>query len=110
MGIVGAFDVHRRQLTFEYLDVDTGELRSGRVVPADREHLVGHAEVPGADHTDPGPYWDWDRYIGLVVTELGRLSAQPSPVSATSRREVPGGRCGHSRRQSETHSASRFAK
>jgi transposase len=31
--------VHRRQPTFEYLDVDTGELRSGRVAPADREHL-----------------------------------------------------------------------
>ena len=39
MSIVGAFDVHRRQLTFEYLDTATGELRRGRVVPADREHL-----------------------------------------------------------------------
>jgi transposase len=37
--IVGAFDVHRRQLTFEYLDTVTGELRGGRVVPADRQHL-----------------------------------------------------------------------
>jgi hypothetical protein len=25
MSIVGAFDVHRRQLTFEYLDTVTGE-------------------------------------------------------------------------------------
>ncbi len=39
MSIVGAFDVHRRQLTFEYLDTVTGELKGGRVVPADREHL-----------------------------------------------------------------------
>ncbi len=39
MSIVGAFDVRRRQLTFEYLDTVTGELRRGRVVPADREHL-----------------------------------------------------------------------
>jgi transposase len=38
MSIVGAFDVHRRQLKFEYLDTGTGELRRGRVVPADREH------------------------------------------------------------------------
>jgi transposase len=52
MSIVGAFDVHRRQLTFEYLDTVTGELRRGRVVPADREHLRawlarfgGHDEV-----------------------------------------------------------------
>jgi N-acetyl-anhydromuramyl-L-alanine amidase AmpD len=35
-------------------------------IPVDREHIVGHAEVPGADHTDPGPHWDWDRYIRLV--------------------------------------------
>jgi transposase len=39
MSIVGAFDVHRRQLTFEYVDTVTGELRRGRVAPADREHL-----------------------------------------------------------------------
>lgn len=39
MSITGAFDVHRRQLTFEYLDSVTGEVRRGRVVPADRPHL-----------------------------------------------------------------------
>jgi N-acetyl-anhydromuramyl-L-alanine amidase AmpD len=35
-------------------------------IPVDREHIIGHSEVPGADHTDPGPYWDWDRYLELV--------------------------------------------
>jgi transposase len=39
MCIVGAFDVHRRQLTFDYADTVTGEVKRGRVVPADREHL-----------------------------------------------------------------------
>jgi transposase len=39
MSIVGAFDVHRRQLTFDFLDTVTGEVKRGRVVPADREHL-----------------------------------------------------------------------
>ncbi|MFD6416368.1 N-acetylmuramoyl-L-alanine amidase [Streptomyces sp. NPDC060194] len=34
--------------------------------PPDREHIIAHHEVPGADHTDPGPHWDWDRYIRLV--------------------------------------------
>jgi transposase len=37
--IVGAFDVHRRQLTFEYLHVETGQLHRGKIVPADRQHL-----------------------------------------------------------------------
>ncbi|MFD4604169.1 N-acetylmuramoyl-L-alanine amidase [Streptomyces sp. NPDC058464] len=32
----------------------------------DREHVIGHVEVPGTDHTDPGEHWDWGRYMGLV--------------------------------------------
>jgi transposase len=39
MSIVGAFDVHRRQLPFDCADTVTGEVKRGRVVPADREHL-----------------------------------------------------------------------
>ncbi|NEB03127.1 peptidoglycan recognition family protein [Streptomyces sp. SID13726] len=35
-------------------------------IPVDREHIIGHVEVPGTDHTDPGRHWDWDRYIRLV--------------------------------------------
>ncbi|MFJ7942250.1 N-acetylmuramoyl-L-alanine amidase [Streptomyces sp. NPDC096354] len=35
-------------------------------IPVDRTHIIGHVEVPGTDHTDPGPHWDWDRYIELV--------------------------------------------
>jgi transposase len=52
MSIVGAFDVHRRQLTFDYLETTTGEVKRGRIAPADREHLrawlarfAGHDEV-----------------------------------------------------------------
>ncbi|MFE0423683.1 N-acetylmuramoyl-L-alanine amidase [Streptomyces sp. NPDC058953] len=39
-------------------------------LPADREHIIGHVEVPGTDHTDPGPHWDWDRYLRLVREAL----------------------------------------
>lgn len=35
-------------------------------IPVDREHIIGHVEVPGTDHTDPGKHWDWDRYLKLV--------------------------------------------
>lgn len=45
-------------------------------IPIDRQHIIGHAEVPHPrhpnrrggrnGHTDPGPHWDWDRYMGLV--------------------------------------------
>lgn len=39
MVMVGAFDVHRRQITFDVLDRDTGEVKRGRIQPADRVHL-----------------------------------------------------------------------
>lgn len=35
-------------------------------IPKDRAHIIGHYEVPGTDHTDPGPNWDWTRFIRLV--------------------------------------------
>ncbi|MDR3082492.1 MAG: N-acetylmuramoyl-L-alanine amidase [Streptomyces sp.] len=35
-------------------------------IPKDRAHIIGHHEVPGTDHTDPGPNWDWRRYLRLV--------------------------------------------
>jgi hypothetical protein len=39
MAIVGGLDLHRRQITFEYVDTESGEVSRGRVAPADREHL-----------------------------------------------------------------------
>ncbi|OON72412.1 N-acetylmuramoyl-L-alanine amidase [Streptomyces tsukubensis] len=35
-------------------------------IPKDRQHIIGHNEVPGATHTDPGPLWDWQKYLRLV--------------------------------------------
>lgn len=35
-------------------------------IPKDRGHIIGHYEVPGSDHTDPGPNWDWGLYMALV--------------------------------------------
>ncbi|KAB2591121.1 N-acetylmuramoyl-L-alanine amidase [Streptomyces arboris] len=35
-------------------------------IPKDRAHIIGHHEVPGSDHTDPGVLWDWERYLRLV--------------------------------------------
>lgn len=41
-------------------------------IPVDRKHILGHNEVPGATHTDPGRHWDWDRYMELVRREATR--------------------------------------
>lgn len=42
-------------------------------IPRDRAHIIGHVEVPGATHTDPGPNWNWTYYMQLVngVTGIG---------------------------------------
>ena len=39
MPIVGGLDIHRKQLTFDYLDTETGEVKRGQIAPADRAHL-----------------------------------------------------------------------
>ncbi|MGP3983627.1 N-acetylmuramoyl-L-alanine amidase [Streptomyces sp. KR80] len=35
-------------------------------IPKNRDHIIGHNQVPGSDHTDPGPHWDWARYLRLI--------------------------------------------
>jgi transposase len=39
MAIAGGFDIHRRQVTFDYLDTVSGQVRRGRIDPACRETL-----------------------------------------------------------------------
>jgi transposase len=39
MTILGGIDIHRAQLTYDYVDLATGEFHAGRVAPANREQL-----------------------------------------------------------------------
>lgn len=39
-------------------------------IPCDRIHIIGHNEVPGVTHTDPGDHWPWEQYISLVRGHL----------------------------------------
>ncbi|MEE6306985.1 N-acetylmuramoyl-L-alanine amidase [Plantactinospora veratri] len=36
-------------------------------IPKDRSRIIGHNQVPGATHTDPGPHWNWTYYMQLVT-------------------------------------------
>ena len=36
MGIIGAFDEHRKQIAFKWLDTETGEVQRGRIFPGVR--------------------------------------------------------------------------
>jgi hypothetical protein len=63
-------------------------------IPVDRQHIIGHNEVPDPDHqgqfggrdhhTDPGPYWNWSHYMALV-TQYAACPAvgAPPPVPTT---------------------------
>jgi hypothetical protein len=43
-------------------------------VPRDRTRIIGHVEVPGATHTDPGPYWNWNYYMERVANRAEFIS------------------------------------
>ncbi|GAB3579111.1 peptidoglycan recognition family protein [Amycolatopsis endophytica] len=55
-------------------------------IPLDREHIVGHDNVPGTTpptvagmHWDPAPYWDWAHYFDLLGAPLNaRPVRQPT--------------------------------
>ncbi|HEX3312603.1 MAG TPA: transposase [Streptosporangiaceae bacterium] len=73
MPIVGGLDIHRKQVTFDYLDTETGQVRRGQVSPAGREHLrawlarfAGHRDVAFAVEGCTG----W-RYVAEELAAAG---------------------------------------
>jgi hypothetical protein len=49
-------------------------------IAKDREHIIGHDEVPGTDHGDPGGYWDWDYYMALLRWDGSTASQKPQRI------------------------------
>jgi N-acetyl-anhydromuramyl-L-alanine amidase AmpD len=54
-------------------------------IPLDREHVVGHEQYHGLTparaklmHNDPGPFWDWEHYMGLLRAEPIRSDGRHS--------------------------------
>jgi N-acetyl-anhydromuramyl-L-alanine amidase AmpD len=53
-------------------------------VPLDRNHVVGHDNIPGTSstnqggmHWDPGPFWDWGHYMNLLRGGEGQPDSDP---------------------------------
>jgi uncharacterized protein YraI len=49
-------------------------------IPKDRSRIVGHSEVPGATHGDPGRHFDWTRFMALVRGNGGGTTPAPAPT------------------------------
>jgi hypothetical protein len=61
-------------------------------IPKDRNHIIAHGQKADANwvnwmranwpqidplcnnHTDPGPYWDWDHYLDIVIGEANNAA------------------------------------
>jgi transposase len=85
MSIIGGLDVHRRQITFDWVDRDSGEAHRGRIVPATRAGmrawLGGLPRVGGAFAVEGCTGWRF------VVEELNRAGlvaylAEPAETSS----------------------------
>jgi transposase len=85
MGIIGGLDVHRSQITYDWVDPDTGQRQHGRLAPAHREHLrVWLAQFAGRQAAFAVEGCTGWRY---VVEELQRVGiqahlAEPADTSA----------------------------
>jgi hypothetical protein len=55
-------------------------------IPLDHEHVMSHGTTPAPtlgtspNHVDPGPYWLWDYYLGLINQQGVPFSTGPTPA------------------------------
>src|SRR6267143_6003811 len=57
-------------------------------IPLDRAHIIGHDDVPGPStgfvrgmHWDPGPFWNWARYMTLVGAPITATATSGNVVT-----------------------------
>ena len=54
-------------------------------IPLDHEHVMSHGTTPAPtlgtspNHVDPGPYWLWDYYLGLINQQGVPFNTGPAP-------------------------------
>ena len=88
MPIAGGLDIHRRQITFDYLDTVTGQVCRGQIAPADREHVrawlvrfAGRDDVAFAMEGCAG----W-RYVAEELAAAGITAHLAEPAGTAARR------------------------
>jgi N-acetyl-anhydromuramyl-L-alanine amidase AmpD len=57
-------------------------------IPLDRAHIIGHDDIPGPAaanvrgmHWDPGPFWNWSRYMALVGAPITATATSGNVVT-----------------------------
>src|SRR6266536_5573416 len=88
MSIIGGLDIHRKQLTFDYVETETGRVERGRIAPADRERLADwltrfDTATPVAFALEGCTGWR------DVVEEMGKAGVRPHPVRTWPSRPTP---------------------
>jgi len=91
MSIVGALDIHRGKLTYDYVVMETGEAQRGRIKPADRDHLrawlrrlEGREGLEGAEFAiEACTGW---RYVAEELERAGCKVHLAEPAEAAARK------------------------
>jgi transposase len=72
MGMVGGLDVHRAQITFDWVEHDTGEVGRGRVAPATREQFRSWlAQLPTRERAFAVEATTGWRFVAEELTRAG---------------------------------------
>jgi len=57
-------------------------------IPLDRAHIIGHDDIPGPAagnvrgmHWDPGPFWNWARYMALLGAPITATATSGNVVT-----------------------------
>jgi transposase len=87
MSIIGGLDVHRAQITFDWVDRDSGETRRGRIAPATRATLRGWlselARVEGGFAVEGCTGW---RFVVEELQAAGLVAHLAEPAETSSLR------------------------
>lgn len=78
MAVFVGFDVHRAQITFDALDTQTGEVRTGRVRPI--RQAISRVSQPWASDRRGGSHDLADLLVADVERALALLSRQPGAL------------------------------
>ena len=80
MGMVGGLDLHRRQMTFDVVEVESGEEGRGRVWQPERDRFRCWGELPES-WIPPEPVLEWRERVRLYVLVSARCGVSASMPS-----------------------------